>query len=88
MALLRRASRRPAGPSPGRVTSLLTRIPVSASKSRKADNDRLKPKAGELPADVKYYAAQETPDVWLAYPWECETSIEEHDADRVKNFVP
>ena len=59
-----------------------------ASKLRKADNDRLKPKAGELPADVKYYAAQETPDVWLAYPWECETSIEEHDADRVKNFVP
>lgn len=47
---------------------------------------RLKEKAGELPADVQYFAAKETPDVWLAYPWECDGQIEEHDAMRSQNW--
>jgi len=46
---------------------------------------RLKPKAGELPASVKYFSAVDTPDVWLAYPWECDSDIEEHDALRAQN---
>ena len=46
---------------------------------------RLKEKAGELDASVKYFSAVDTPDVWLAYPWECDGDIEEHDNDRSKN---
>lgn len=48
---------------------------------------RLKEKAGELSPDVQYFSAVDTPDVWLAYPWECDTDIEEHDADRAKNAI-
>jgi hypothetical protein len=46
---------------------------------------RLKPKAGELPPSVKYFSAVDTPDVWLAYPWECDGDIEEHDEARSRN---
>ena len=46
---------------------------------------RLKPKAGEVPEGVKYFSAVDTSDVWLAYPWECEGDIDEHDALRVNN---
>ena len=48
-------------------------------------NPRLKEKVGELPASVKYFSAVDTPDVWLAYPWECDGEIEEHDAMRSQN---
>ncbi|CAK9783052.1 unnamed protein product [Cutaneotrichosporon oleaginosum] len=48
-------------------------------------HNKLKPKAGEIPADVAYFSAVDTPDVWLAYPWECETDIEEHDMLRKDN---
>ncbi|GMK56174.1 hypothetical protein CspeluHIS016_0300140 [Cutaneotrichosporon spelunceum] len=48
-------------------------------------HNKNKPKAGEIPGDVAYFAAVETPDVWLAYPWECETDIEEHDRLRKDN---
>ena len=46
---------------------------------------RLKEKAGELSADVRYFSAVDTPDVWLAYPWECDGDIEQHDAARSLN---
>jgi hypothetical protein len=49
---------------------------------------RLKPKAGSLPADVTYFSAVDTPDVWLAYPWECDSDIEEHDELRRNNPSP
>jgi hypothetical protein len=49
---------------------------------------RLKPKAGSLPPDVTYFSAVDTPDVWLAYPWECDGDVEEHDAARVNNIKP
>jgi len=48
---------------------------------------RLKPKAGDIPEGVQYFSAVDTPDVWLAYPWECETDIDEHDALRSENPV-
>ncbi|KAK1923871.1 putative transferase [Papiliotrema laurentii] len=48
-------------------------------------HNKLKPKAGELDPSVQYFAAVDTPDVWLAYPWECDGSIEEHDALRANN---
>ncbi|EJT47069.1 transferase [Trichosporon asahii var. asahii CBS 2479] len=48
-------------------------------------HNKLKPKAGEVPEGVQYFAAVDTPDVWLAYPWECETDIDEHDALRSEN---
>ncbi|KAI9631714.1 putative transferase [Dioszegia hungarica] len=51
-------------------------------------HNKLKEKAGELPSGVQYFAAQETPDVWLAYPWECDGQIEEHDAMRSQNPKP
>jgi hypothetical protein len=46
---------------------------------------RLKEKAGILPPEIKYFSAVDTPDVWLAYPWECDTDIEVHDAARANN---
>lgn len=46
---------------------------------------RLKPKAGDVPSDVKYFSAVDTPDVWLSYPWECEGDIDEHDELRKDN---
>ncbi|GFZ50265.1 Hypoxanthine-guanine phosphoribosyltransferase [Saitozyma sp. JCM 24511] len=51
-------------------------------------HNKLKPKAGSLPPDVTYFSAVDTPDVWLAYPWECDGDIEEHDAARVNNIKP
>ncbi|KAL1409455.1 hypothetical protein Q8F55_003438 [Vanrija albida] len=48
-------------------------------------HNKLKPKAGEVPEGVQYFSAVDTPDVWLAYPWECEDDIDEHDALRVNN---
>ncbi|EKD02450.1 transferase [Trichosporon asahii var. asahii CBS 8904] len=48
-------------------------------------HNKLKPKVGEIPEDVQYFSAVDTPDVWLAYPWECETDIDEHDALRKDN---
>jgi len=51
-------------------------------------HNKLKPKAGTLPSDVAYFSCVDTPDVWLAYPWECEGDIDEHDSLRSTNFVP
>ncbi|RSH87678.1 hypoxanthine-guanine phosphoribosyltransferase [Apiotrichum porosum] len=51
-------------------------------------HNKLKPKAGEIPSDVSYFSAVDTPDVWLAYPWECEDDIDEHDALRSENVQP
>ncbi|ORX38054.1 putative transferase [Kockovaella imperatae] len=48
-------------------------------------HNKLKQKAGEIPSSVKYFSAVDTPDVWLAYPWECDGDIEEHDAMRSEN---
>ncbi|ODN78311.1 hypothetical protein L202_03955 [Cryptococcus amylolentus CBS 6039] len=48
-------------------------------------HNKLKPKAGELPEGVVYFSAVDTPDVWLAYPWECDGDIDAHDALRVHN---
>lgn len=48
-------------------------------------HNKLKEKKGDLPAEVKYFSAVDTPDVWLAYPWECSGSIEEHDSLRSNN---
>jgi hypothetical protein len=48
-------------------------------------SNRLKEKAGKLPEEVKYFSAVDTPDVWLAYPWECDADIDEHDAARAQN---
>lgn len=48
-------------------------------------HNKLKPKKGNLPPDVLYFSAVDTPDVWLAYPWECDEDIDEHDAMRVNN---
>ncbi|KZT10061.1 PRTase-like protein [Laetiporus sulphureus 93-53] len=41
-------------------------------------NNKLKPKLGELPADIPYYVGAEVENVWLDYPWEA-VDIEEHD---------
>ncbi|KAI9464188.1 hypothetical protein HD554DRAFT_2195154 [Boletus coccyginus] len=41
-------------------------------------HNKLKPKVGELPPDVPYFAGAEVGDVWLDYPWEA-ADIEEHD---------
>ncbi|KAF9221338.1 PRTase-like protein [Gyrodon lividus] len=41
-------------------------------------HNKLKPKLGELPPDVPYFAGAEVGDVWLDYPWEA-ADIEEHD---------
>lgn len=46
---------------------------------------RLKKKAGELPSSIQYFSGMDTPDVWLAYPWECDGDIEEHDQMRSQN---
>ncbi|WVN87078.1 uncharacterized protein L203_102254 [Cryptococcus depauperatus CBS 7841] len=48
-------------------------------------HNKLKPKAGELPDHVAYFSAVDTPDVWLAYPWECDGDIDVHDALRSQN---
>ncbi|KGB78152.2 hypothetical protein CNBG_4239 [Cryptococcus deuterogattii R265] len=48
-------------------------------------HNKLKPKAGTLPDDVAYFSAVDTPDVWLAYPWECDGDIDAHDALRSDN---
>ncbi|WWC93132.1 uncharacterized protein L201_008099 [Kwoniella dendrophila CBS 6074] len=48
-------------------------------------HNKLKPKAAELPADVAYFSAVDTPDIWLAYPWECDGDIDSHDALRTHN---
>nr|ODN95392.1 transferase [Cryptococcus depauperatus CBS 7855] len=48
-------------------------------------HNKLKPKAGELPDHVAYFSAVDTPDVWLAYPWECDGDIDIHDALRSQN---
>jgi hypothetical protein len=56
-----------------------------ASSGIPCSPSRLKEKAGELDANVQYFSAVDTPDVWLAYPWECDGDIEEHDNDRAKN---
>jgi hypothetical protein len=52
---------------------------------RHTDPPRLKEKKGDLPEGVSYFSAVDTPDVWLAYPWECDGDIEEHDRARVDN---
>ncbi|RPD64408.1 PRTase-like protein [Lentinus tigrinus ALCF2SS1-7] len=41
-------------------------------------HNKLKPKLGDIPADIPYFAGQEIEDVWLDYPWEA-VNIEEHD---------
>ncbi|OJT01888.1 Hypoxanthine-guanine phosphoribosyltransferase [Trametes pubescens] len=41
-------------------------------------HNKLKPKLGQLPDDIPYYAGDEIEDVWLDYPWEA-VDIEEHD---------
>ncbi|EIW58633.1 PRTase-like protein [Trametes versicolor FP-101664 SS1] len=41
-------------------------------------HNKLKPKLGEIPSDIPYYAGDEIEDVWLDYPWEA-VDIEEHD---------
>ncbi|KAF9245248.1 phosphoribosyltransferase-like protein [Melanogaster broomeanus] len=41
-------------------------------------HNKLKPKLGELPPSVPYFAGAEVGDVWLDYPWEA-IDIEEHD---------
>ncbi|OCF61678.1 transferase [Kwoniella mangroviensis CBS 10435] len=51
-------------------------------------HNKLKPKAAELPSDVAYFSAVDTPDIWLAYPWECDGDIDAHDALRVHNPKP
>ncbi|WVQ79551.1 hypothetical protein IAT38_001650 [Cryptococcus sp. DSM 104549] len=51
-------------------------------------HNKLKPKAGQLPEDVAYFSAVDTPDVWLAYPWECDGDIDAHDALRSENPKP
>lgn len=48
-------------------------------------HNKLKPKAGTLPDDVAYFSAVDTPDVWLAYPWECDGDIDAHDTLRSEN---
>ncbi|RXK38876.1 transferase [Tremella mesenterica] len=48
-------------------------------------HNKLKPKTAELPPDVQYFSAVDTPDVWLAYPWECDGDIDEHDRLRSEN---
>ncbi|WVR08344.1 hypothetical protein IAU60_005397 [Kwoniella sp. DSM 27419] len=48
-------------------------------------HNKLKPKAAELPSDVAYFSAVDTPDVWLAYPWECDGDIDAHDSLRSQN---
>jgi hypothetical protein len=58
---------------------------LSPSYNRRMLTKRLKEKAGELDPSVQYFSAVDTPDVWLAYPWECDGDIEEHDNDRSKN---
>lgn len=40
---------------------------------------------GTLPPSVQYFSGSDTPDVWLAYPWECEDDIDEHDQLRSEN---
>ncbi|KAI0272484.1 PRTase-like protein [Gloeopeniophorella convolvens] len=60
------------------------RLPESEREAAKTKlavfvvHNKLKPKAGELPADVPYYAGGDVEDLWLDYPWEA-TDIEEHD---------
>ncbi|KIJ65702.1 hypothetical protein HYDPIDRAFT_110849 [Hydnomerulius pinastri MD-312] len=53
-------------------------------------HNKLKPKLGELPPDVPYFAGAEVDDVWLDYPWEA-VDIEEHDRlaaqDKLKAVV-
>ncbi|KAL7424862.1 hypothetical protein Q5752_000547 [Cryptotrichosporon argae] len=46
--------------------------------------NKLKPKAGDLPDDVAYFAAAETPDWWISFPWEM-SDIDSHDALRTEN---
>ncbi|KAH7918718.1 PRTase-like protein [Leucogyrophana mollusca] len=41
-------------------------------------HNKLKPKLGELPPDIPYFAGAEVEDLWLDYPWEA-MDIEEHD---------
>ncbi|WWD20019.1 hypothetical protein CI109_104492 [Kwoniella shandongensis] len=48
-------------------------------------HNKLKEKAGKLDDDVAYFSAVDTPDLWLAYPWECDGAIEAHDALRENN---
>ncbi|WVQ75255.1 hypothetical protein IAR50_004868 [Cryptococcus sp. DSM 104548] len=48
-------------------------------------HNKLKPKAGQIPEGVAYYSAVDTPDCWLAYPWECTGDINSHDELRVHN---
>ncbi|ORY35059.1 transferase [Naematelia encephala] len=48
-------------------------------------HNKLKEKVGTLPSSIKYFSAVDTPDVWLAYPWECDEDIDEHDSLRSQN---
>ncbi|OCH93641.1 PRTase-like protein [Obba rivulosa] len=42
-------------------------------------HNKLKPKLAELPADIPYYAGAEVEDLWLDYPWEAVSDIDEHN---------
>ena len=33
-------------------------------------HNKLKPKTGELPADVTYIAGEDVPNAWNCYPWD------------------
>ncbi|TFY56031.1 hypothetical protein EVG20_g9093 [Dentipellis fragilis] len=41
-------------------------------------SNKLKPKLGQLPSDIPYYAGTEVDDIWLDFPWEA-NDIEEHN---------
>ncbi|KAF9820606.1 hypothetical protein IEO21_01309 [Rhodonia placenta] len=62
----------------------LAALPESERKAQRTQfavfvvHNKLKPKLGELPPDVPYYAGDEVEDVWLDYPWEA-VDIDEHD---------
>lgn len=46
-------------------------------------HNKLKPKRGQLPKDVEYFAGADVPDYWNCYPWDSEAysrSIDEHEA--------
>ncbi|KAH7914823.1 PRTase-like protein [Hygrophoropsis aurantiaca] len=41
-------------------------------------HNKLKPKLGEIPHEIPYFAGADVEDLWLDYPWEA-IDIEEHD---------
>ncbi|KAJ8579953.1 PRTase-like protein [Rhizopogon salebrosus TDB-379] len=66
------------------IESELQLLPESERESKRTKfaifvvHNKLKPKLGQLPSDIPYYAGAEVEDVWLDYPWEA-IDIEEHD---------